>query len=727
MASNDSSIPEQLLQNLKEVASQMKEPGRDATEIRETTELAEQYVALFSRYSELLEKAQQETEKSLSDRKADLDMRENVLYEFQESIGKERTALASETTLQKLGVDVGKIKARDSEFKTELLSLNETLVGEIAKTVTEVKESEGRLAAALTKCDESLAKKVDHTLAAVSSCQNTVREHSKEIIESVSSCQLAVSERVSSCEKAFGKKLDDASQSWSTDLAGVRKRVDTVMSSEGPLMKSIKGYDGQVKEMGKLLASHMDEMSTSLRATHQDGMEKLGQEGADTRAHVDSVFSRSKEAVDEVKTALTGSADELSAALGSVRQELAQGMEKDRLGSIFENSARAGEILERLGDVQQAIEKPDTSVFEAVSELKDMLQSLTSTSGHVESLARSLEGAQKEATAAKTDLKTCQDERDQLASEVERLNSDMEQLKTKLPATPRRSERDSGSDDSEFSPGSGFEQEMAKAAEEAEQPSGPTVGDLQQRIQQLEEELRLSKESRAEVAENSVSKNYLDDALARMTETLSLRDRNEVQVAREEQAQKVAALEKRVEESDKRADEAEKESSALQSRVTELKDQVAFLENEREAAAPGENEPMSRKRPRLQQGSSNSSENPDETLFSSTCSVIHEGMGRLIVKQQDRPDLAVSQIVLEMTRVLIFGDQEERLMEFVSSGETEDWVCLGSVVVSDEQPSRNCCCHRLQGGTVNKCLCLRVLDRATMSVEFGLVDFESQG
>lgn len=759
MASSQPSLPEQLLQNLRKLAAQMQEPGLSAAKLERTTGLAEQYVALFSQYSERLERTQKESEESLSARKDQLDLREGVLDELQTGVDNARTALEFETTLKQLGLDMGKLEVRDGEFKESLLSSNEKTAGEITKTRAEVTGSEGRLAAALktrgeglesilkdcleattscegnvtaalSTCEQNLAHKVEEMLSAVSTYEDTVKELSKETDESLSSCQEAVLQQVSSCEQAFGGKLDGAMQSWSADLAGLSERVKEVTSSESPLMKSIKGSEGLVKNMGTLLADHMDQMSSSLHAEHKDGMKRLEQKVVDTRAHMDTELeSRSKSSVDEVKTALERNATELSSALNEVRLELdgvrmefAQELQEDRLSSVFGKSARAGEILGRLEDVQKAVEKPDTSV----SELKGMLRDLTSASKREEALVRALGNAQDEARDAKADLETCREERERLSSEVSRLNSDMDQLKTKLPTTPRRSERDSGSDDSELSPDAGFESEMAKAADAVELPSGPSVGDLQQRIRELEEELRLSKESRQETAETLVSKKYLDDALAGMTAALSLRDRNEVQAASEEQAKQVAELERQVQESAKRADYAEKESVGLQSKVNELRDQVVALKNEQEAAAPGENEPRSRKRARLQPGSSSSSQRPDETVFSSTCSAIHGAMDRLNVRQQDRPDLAIAEVVLEMTRVLMFDDQEERLMQFVSSDEIGDWVCIGSIAVSDEQPSSNCCCCRLQGGRVNKCLCLRVLDRTTMDVEFGLVDFESQ-
>lgn len=781
MASSQPSLPEQLLQNLRKLAAQMQEPGLTAAKLERTTGLAEQYVALFSQYSERLERTQAESEESLAARKEDLDVQEGVLDELQTGIDNARAALEFETTMKQLGLEVAKLEVRDGEFKKDLLSSNEKTAGEITKTRAEVTELEGRLAAALTTrgeglesilkecleatascegnvvaeikqsieatdscqdnvnaalstCEQNLAHKVDETLAAVSTCEDTVKELGKETNESLSSCQQAVLQQVSSCEQAFGGKLDGAMQSWSADLAGLSERVKAVTSSESPLMKSIKGSEGFVTGMGSLLADHLDQMSSSLHAEHKDGMERLEQQVIDSRAHMDSELeSRSKSSVDEVKTTLDRNASELSSALDGVRVDLdgvrvefAQELQEDRLSSIFDKSARAGEILGRLEDVQKVVEKPDTSVLEAVSELKSMLQGLTSPSKREDALAMFLGNAQNEAREAKADLETCREERDRLSSEVSRLNSDMDQLKTKLPTTPRRSERGSGSDDSELSPDAGFEREMAEVADAAERPSGPSVGDLQQRVRELEEELRLSKESRQEPAENLVSKKYLDDALASMTAALSLRDTNEVQAAREEQAKQVAELEKQVQESAKRADEAEKESVGLRSRVDELTEQVVALENERETAAPGDNEPRSRKRARLLPDSSNSSERPDETVFSSTCSAIHGAMDRLKVRQQDRPGLAIAKIVLEMTRVLMFDDQEERLMQFVSSDETGDWVCLGSIAVSDEQPSSTCCCHQLQGGRVNKCLCLRVLDRTTMDVEFGLVDFESQ-
>lgn len=717
MASKESSVPEQLLQSLSKLARQMQEPGLCAAKIEQITGRAEQYVGLFAQYSECLEEAQKESSDSLAQKQAELERRENGLKEAQAAIDEARAALTSEETLVQLGVNLGQARAQVTESEGRLAAALETCSDKLEKAVTARSEwCDIRLTEVMASCEENLAKKVDDTLAAVSSCEGKVEELSDKTTQSVSCCQQAVLGQVSSCEEALGEKLDRAVRSWSTDLAAMGDQVRAVTSPDGQLMRSVGGFKGFVGEMGDLLSGHMDGMSLKT--------EELGQKVADTGARVDSVLaSESKKLVKEVKASLAQSAVEYSSALNDARTQFAQDMGEDRLSTIFQSSARADEILGRIEEVREAASKPDTSVSEAVSELKGMLQGLTSSSQREGVLAKALENAQDEAKVVRAELKTCREERDRLASEVGRLNSDMDQLKTKLPTTPRRSERDPASDESEWS--LGFEQEMAKAADAVEQPSGPSVGDLQQRIKELEEELRLSKESRQRAAEDSAYKKYLDDALANMTQTLSLRDRNEVQAAREEQANQVAELERKLRESAKRADEAEKKSADLQGRVGELAGQVVTLENERDTAAPGENGARSRKRVRLLQGSSNSSEIPDETLFSSMCSAIHEAMDKVKIGQSDQPGLPVAEIVTNMTRAFAYIDREERLVRFITADQTGKLSCFGSLVLSDDPSSRDCKCHQLQGGMVNHCLSLRVLDNATMEVEFGLVDLES--
>lgn len=700
MASEESSAPEQPLQRLKKLAWQMKEPGLCAAKIEQTADLAEQYAGLVA---QRLETAQRESSDLLAEKQAELERRGNDLEVIQAEINRARATLKSEGALKQLGVDVGQTREAVTESEDRLAAALKTCGEELDKAVNQhTSWCETSLTAVLSSCEDNLAKKVD--------------ELGKKTTESVSSCQQAVLEQVSSCNEAHGQKLDGAMQSWTTDLAALSDQVKAVTSSDGEFMKSVKKFDGLVTGASLVLSDHVDETSNSVK--------ELGKKVDDTGAHVVSVLdSESKKIVGEVKTALAQSASEHSSALSDARTQFAQDMGEDRLSSIFESSARAGEILGRLEEVQEAVSKPDTSVSEAVSELKGMLQGLTSSSQREDVLAKALEKAQDEAKVARADLKTCLEERDRLNSEVGRLNSDMDQLKTKLPTTPRRSERDPASDDSEWSPG--FAEEVAKAADAVEQPSGPSVGDLQLRIQGLEEELRLSKESQQQVAEDSAYKKYLDDALANMTQTLSLRDRSEVKAEREEQAKQVAELEKELRESAKRADEAEKESADLRSKVSGLTDQVVTLENERDAAVPGENGPRSRKRSRLLHGSSNSSQVPDESLFSSLCSATHKAMGKVKIGQLDQPGLPVAEIVTNMTRAFAFIDREERLMSFITADRTGKLFCFGSLVLLDEPSSTDCRCHHLQGGAVNQCLSLRVLDNATMEVEFGLVDLES--
>lgn len=731
MASKDLSACMELLKSLQALASQIQEPGDHPAKLKQVAQLAQRFVAACSLVGEHLKEAQME----LASKKEELKRREDGLDGVQSEIDERRAALESEKTLKQLGVDVGKMEDREVELKKELLTSRE-------ETRTEVTESEGRLTATLKACGKDLGKDLKDCLEAIASCEdnvtaalstydeslggklaeclassNYVQVGLTEVISlsedklmgrlkglgdeantSVSSCREAVLGKVSSCEEAIGTKLDGAVQ-------------------------SIDGLDGLVKGMGELLAMHVDEMSTSLSAEHSKGMEKLGREMADSRAFVTSELdSKSKESVTEVTKALGERTAEALSALNGVRTEFAGLVEEDRLSTIFEKSARADEILGCLKEVQGAVERPDTSVFDAVSEVKEMLQS---SLAREDGLKKALEDAQTEAKVGRANLKAREDERDRLAAEVSRLNSDMDQLKTKLPATPRRSERDPGSESSALCPGDVFEQEMLKAADAVEKPSGPSVADLQQKIQQLEEELRQSKESRQKEAESLVSKKYLDDALASMTSALSLRDRNEVEVAREEQAKQVAELEKQVQESAKRAEDAEKDSGDLRNRVAELTGQISALENEQETVSPGGGEPRSRKRVRLQQDSSSLCESSDETLFGSMCSAVHEAMDKVKIRQSDQPGLSMAELVINMTRAFAFTDREERLMRFIRGDQTHASFCFGCLVLRDEPPDTDCMCRQLQGGRVNKCLSLRVLDNATMEVEFGLVGLES--
>ncbi|KAI7780503.1 hypothetical protein LA080_016017 [Diaporthe eres] len=717
-------IPGKSLQCLKKLASQMgADSGPD--KVKKIGCLAEQFVLVFNQCKEDLERR----EEAVRAIEANLE-REKA------SIEAAKPSLKSQEALAKLSGDVGEINARDEKFMSSLLSRNEKALEEIGKTGTKVTESERRLTdkmqanhqacvdaissrdgkisigvaagvaagvkisldfgmrcinqgtVALTKCENSLALRLDDTMGAVSSSEGAVRD-------AVSSCEgtlLADGSQTREEVSSSGKALENKLTSLSCELEGQKREMARLASSGvqdvmGQVRSSGAEVKGLVRGMGETIAALLDDQSALFQEQNNQALAGL-------QAHIDSVLdTKSKGSITEVKTALDQGIAKLSVELGRCQTELANLLGQDRLKSVFAEISRDDEVLERLREVQTVIPQPDTSVAEAVSELKQMLQDTSRREGE---LGKQLADANKKIESVSADLEKSQGERDQVQAELD-------QLKAKLPQTPRRSDHDSGSDEPSFDVSSEEEQEMTNLVNSVDRdvvvsgPGAPTVTDLQDRIRDLEEELRQSELSRAKSAEKMVCKTDLDDAMDKMFKKLSVRD---------DQAARIAELEKDLQASVRRASDAEQKVAAL------------------EAAAQDGSGNRGRKRSRLQQDESSSSEAADKSTFKSVSSAICKAMDEIRMEQPERPDLPVAEIIVNMTRALASAERKQRLMQFIKGDQTGRSFCLGSVALSDEPSTDECQCIQLQGSPASQCMSFRVLDNSTTEVEFSLVDFE---
>ncbi|KAL1847832.1 hypothetical protein Daus18300_013821 [Diaporthe australafricana] len=429
-------------------------------------------------------------------------------------------------------------------------------------------------------------------------------------------------EEVSSLEETFGNKLDDECKSLFDDLS---TRIETISGT-----------------------------------VHRNLKPKIRQEGLAIRNHIGSGLDS------KIKTIVKEGVSELSSTLGQVQQELGRRPDEEKMDSMIDRISQAQGIIDLLDEIKAAVKEPDTRVSGGSSELKDMLQSMKSGFSRQEELEKTLAETCQEVIAVKAQLQSCQTERDSLEHEVE-------ELKAKGPVTPGPSSRGPGSDQAASSPG--FDNEH-----------GSGITDLKKRIIELETELRLTKESQQQKHEDLVCKEYLDDALARMTARLGIRGRNELTSA----------------------DDGHEAGSV-----------------------PRGNMFQSRKRARIQQDSSSSSEpgpsseGREETTFRSTCTAIHEAMGRLHIVQPSRSDLSIAEIVNALTRAFGFTDLEGRVMNHIARSETEKWFCFWEVAESDA-PSGVCHCHNPDKASPSKCLAMIVLNRNTMEVRFKSIGTESR-
>ncbi|KAG8156931.1 hypothetical protein KVR01_013153 [Diaporthe batatas] len=725
MAPAAESAPREGLQRLEKLSAQMGLEARPH-KIKEMEQLAGQFVPLYERCTA-----------DLARREEALAAREAELAAEKTSIEAAKAELRSQEALARLGEDVGEINARDNKFKTSLLSSNEKTVAEIGKTGAKVAESENRLAdtmqanqkacmeaidscddkistgvaegvaagvrvslnfgvrcinqgtVALAACENNLALKLDDTTRAVSNSEDTVRG-------AVSSCEEVLladgnqtREKVSSCEENLEHKLAALSSggetlgkmlaALSSDMGGLKQEITRLVSS------------GQEDVVGTL-SSHKQEMTSSVREVKnlvgEMGLsvaEAFDDDIAGLKAHIDSqTDSTIRGSVAEVKATLDQGLGKLSEELGQCQTELAAFMAEDRLKSVFAGVSRDDEVLQLVRDVLGAIPQPDTRLAEGMSEIKQMLEDRSRREGELET---QLVDANKKIESVSADLEKSKGERDQLQAELD-------QLKTKLPQTPRRSDQDSGSDESSFDVSSEVEQEMNNLVDAiapepvAAGPEAPKVPDLQARIRDLEDELRRS-------AENVVSKVDLTDAMDKMFGKLSLR---------EDQAAKIAELERDLQASARRALDAEQRAAAL------------------ETAAEEGTGNRGRKRSRLNQDDSSSSEEAGKSMFKAMSLAVHKAMDEVKIRQADEPNLPMAGVMVRMTQAFAYPERKDRLLKFITGDRTGKLFCFGSLMFDDDPSVEQCKCNELEGIDCTECLSVRVLNANEMEIEFSMVN-----
>lgn len=673
MAFPSADAPERLLQDIKQQAARLEQTGLSPDKVKRTIERVETIVAAFPLLCRRFELAHKESLEALTVKRAALEEKESSLIDRQREIDAAILVLESQKALDQLRDDMAKLPAKigvhDEDIKQKLVSFNDVLDGIKSDLVTvtdNVKALPGGTDASLSSLKTDLLDGVRERLTQAS---DAVSEYVAKDIAHITALIPGISATTRSLSSTNQELLD-----------GVDATKTAIKDSEATLMASISSCEAKSQSLhdqaSTSLAAAQDHISKQvlerLRSLKKTFKEEVHDNFRLWSIHVDQTILDEglvirnhidSELDSKLKAVVKEEASELSSTLGEVRTELARRPDEDKMGSMIEKISRVQDIVDRLVDIKVAAKESDTSVSGGISELKDMLQGMRSGFSRQEELEKTLAETRREVSAVKADLQTCQAERNSLQQEVE-------ELKAKGPVTPGPSTRGSGSDQAASSPG-------------LDNEPGYGITDLQKRVIELETELRLTKESQQQKPEDLVSKKYLDDALAKMTKDLSLQDRNG---------------------SDTRTDD-----------------------RDHSVSEPRDNETRSRKRARVQNESSNSSEGTEETTFTSTCSAIHEAMTSMSIVQSAKSSVEITQIVISLTQAFAFADLKDRVMNFISRDGTEDWFCFGAVATSD-RPSKMCLCHQLEGppSIASKCLSVRVLDHNTKEVEFDLVESGSQ-